>query len=239
MFVIYAIDGLEIDLVEKYDCQNLKQRFYGKTNISEFSEARTIVLWSSFATGQNKEEEVLKLGNKDMWNVKWPIKDTFFSKFNKPEIIDLPGFNYNTDQHQKQRKLLAGFFKEKDKEAKEKVRAGYNKLAFDHHKVIKAKFLKALDKDYDLVLGYFGLFDLIGHLNFGNELMIKMIYKELDEIAAIAKEKAEEMLILSDHGMFSKGMFGDHSDYGYWSTSFKDLGKPRITDIGKAITSSK
>jgi len=239
MFVIYAIDALEIDLVEKYDCQNLKQQFYGKIDISEFSEARTIVLWSSFMTGQNKEEEVLKLGNKEMWNVEWPIKNTFFSKFNKPKIIDLPGFNFNTKQHQKQRKLLAGFFKEKDRRKKPGIRAEYNKLAFDHHKVIKKRFLKALDQDHDLVLGYFGLFDLIGHLNFGNKTMIKMIYKELDEIAVIAKEKAEKMLILSDHGMFSKGMFGDHSDYGFWSTSFKDLKNPKITDISKVITSTK
>jgi hypothetical protein len=31
------------------------------------------------------------------------------------------------------------------------------------------------------------------------------------------------------------GMFGDHSNYGFWSTGLKDLGYPKITDFAKII----
>ncbi|RLJ01457.1 MAG: hypothetical protein DRP10_04065, partial [Candidatus Aenigmatarchaeota archaeon] len=80
MIIILAIDALEYELVEKFNCQNLKQKFYGKTDISEFTQPRTIVLWSSFMTGKNKEKEILLKGKKEMWNTKFDIKDTFFSE---------------------------------------------------------------------------------------------------------------------------------------------------------------
>ncbi len=32
------------------------------------------------------------------------------------------------------------------------------------------------------------------------------------------------------------GMFGDHSEYGYWSSGSSDLGLPKITDFPKIIT---
>jgi hypothetical protein len=27
------------------------------------------------------------------------------------------------------------------------------------------------------------------------------------------------------------GFFGDHSEYGFWSTNFKNLGTPKITEF--------
>ena len=81
MIAVLAVDALEYNLVEEFDCKNLKQEFCGKTDISEFSQPRTMVLWSSFITGKNKEKEVLAEGNKEMWDKKWPVKETFFSNF--------------------------------------------------------------------------------------------------------------------------------------------------------------
>jgi len=236
MITIFAIDALEFKLVEEFDTEHLKQKYYGKTNISEFSEPRTMVLWSSFMTGQNREKEILAKGDKEMWHTKWPIKETFFSSFNKPKIIDLPGFNYNVEQHGKQRKLLVQFFNEEEEVDKERVREKYNQLAFDHHRKIKEEFLKALDQDHDFLLGYFGLADLVGHLSFGNQTLMKMIYKDLNEIGAEVKKKSDETIVLSDHGMKGQGIFGDHSEYGFWSTNFKDLKIPKITDFAKIIS---
>ena len=62
--------------------------------------------------------------------------------------------------------------------------------------------------------------------------MMKMIYKDLDEIAGAIKQN---FIVLSDHGMKAIGQFGDHSEYGFWSTSFKDLNNPKITDFSKII----
>jgi len=236
MLVVYAIDALEIKKVEDYDSRNLKQKYYGKTNISEFSEPRTMVLWSSFMTGENREEEILVKGDKEMWNTKWPIKKTFFSKFKRPKVIDLPGYNYDTDQHHKQRELLKNFFETDNETEKARIKSEYNKLAFDHHKRIKKDFLKSLDNDYDLLLGYFGLADLVGHLSFGNSTLMRIIYQDLDEIGKIASKKADKILVLSDHGMKAQGMFGDHSTYGFWSTNFIDLKTPKITDFAEILT---
>ena len=82
------------------------------------------------------------------------------------------------------------------------------------------------------MLGYFSAADVVGHLNFGNKALMKMIYRDMDEIAAGIDDT---LIVLSDHGMERIGMFGDHSDHGFWSTGFKDLGTPRITDFAGII----
>ncbi len=240
MKVILAIDALEYDKVEEFNCKNLKQEYYGKTDISEFSQPRTMVLWSSFMTGENKEKEVLGEGNQEMWNKKWDIKETFFSKFQNLKVIDLPGFSYDLEAHEKSRKLLKSFFETDDQEEKENIRKEYNKDAFEHHKKVKEQFKKALEEEHDFILGYFSVVDVIGHLNFGNNTLMKMLYKEMDELAEKLRnnDKIEKLIVLSDHGMTALGMFGDHSDHGFWSTNFKDLEKPKITEIKDAIFES-
>jgi hypothetical protein len=74
--------------------------------------------------------------------------------------------------------------------------------------------------------------DVVGHLNFGNKMMMKMIYKDLDEIAGMIKDG---FIVLSDHGMEKVGIFGDHSNYGFWSTDYEDIGSPKITDFASII----
>jgi hypothetical protein len=232
MITVLAIDALEYTLVEEFNCKNLKQKFYGKTNISEFSEPRTMVLWSSFMTGKNMEKEILSKGDKEMWNIEIDIKDTFFNIFKNPKIIDLPGFNYDRGQHYKERQLLKKFFDTKNENKRRDIRSEYNDFSFRHHKKIKQEFSNALNGKYDFVLGYFSVADVIGHLNFGNKTMMKIIYEDFDDIA---KNVKNNYIVLSDHGMENIGMFGDHSRYGFWSTSFKDLGNPKITDLYKII----
>ena len=236
MIVVFAIDALEFKKVEEYNCENLKQKYYGKTDISEFSEPRTMVLWSSFITGQNKEKEVLGNGNKEMWNKKFDKDETFFKNFKNPAVIDLPGYSYELDVHEKSRKLLKEYFETDDPEKKEKIKEQYNKDALEHHKKVKEEFLKALDEKHDFVLGYFSAVDVIGHLNFGNSIMMKMLYREMDDIAKMIEEKYNcPMLIISDHGMKAIGQFGDHSEYGFWSTNFANLKTPKITDFSDVI----
>jgi len=232
MIVILAIDALEYSLVEEFNCYDLKQKFYGKTDISEFSQPRTIVLWSSFMTGKNMEKEIVSIGDKEMWYIKLDIENTFFNQFKNPKIIDLPGFTYSKEQHENERKLLKEFFDSENDEEKRNIRAAYNNIAFEHHRKIKQEFTSALKGDFDLVLGYFSVADVIGHLNFGNRTMMKMIYKDLDEIAGMI---SNTFIVLSDHGMERVGIFGDHSNYGFWSTGFKDIGNPRITDFAGII----
>jgi len=230
--IVFAIDALEYTLVEEFNCINLKQKFYGKTNIKEFSQPRTMVLWSSFMTGKNMEKEIMAKGDKEMWNTRIELKDTFFSRFKDPKIIDLPGFNYVKEQHEEERVLLKNYFDAKSDDEKNMIRAAYNNLAFEHYRRVKKEFTEALNAKHDFVLGYFSVADVVGHLNFGNRMMMKMIYKDLDEIAGKIKDS---FIVLSDHGMEKIGIFGDHSNYGFWSTDFEDIGNPRITDFAGII----
>ncbi|KXB08529.1 hypothetical protein AKJ56_01070 [candidate division MSBL1 archaeon SCGC-AAA382N08] len=234
MTVVLAIDALEYEKIEEFDCENLKQVTYGKTDISEFDQPRTMVLWSSFMTGENKEEEILAKGDEEMWNTEFKIGETFFSNFKNPKIIDLPGFSYDRSQHEKERELMKEFFEEAENdEEKKEIREEYNQHGLKHHRKVKEQFLNSLKKDHDFVLGYFSAADVIGHLNFGNRVLMKMIYDDLDEIAQEIKEiRDDNLLVLSDHGMEGVGMFGDHNEYGFWS--FDDgcnLDEPQLTDF--------
>jgi hypothetical protein len=191
-----------------------------------------MVLWSSFITGVNTENRVLALGNREMWNLSLDIKETFFTSFKSPVIIDLPGFSYDVQQHASERELLRKYFEAKDSSDKERIRNDYNGLALKHHQTIKAAFEKALMEDHDFILAYFSLADVLGHLNFGDSGMMKIVY---DDFNAIAASVRGQLIVLSDHGMVNVGMFGDHSNYGFWSTAYRDLGNPKITSFGKII----
>jgi hypothetical protein len=228
MIVILAIDALEYNLVTQFSCRNLLQQYFGKTDITEFSQPRTMVLWSSFMTGTNMEEEILKSGDREMWNTVIPREKTFFSWFDNEVVIDLPGYSYESAQHDRERGLLKEFFDAASPDDKEEIRKEYNAHAFAHHRAVRQTFTDALCREHDLVLGYFSIADVIGHLNFGNRMMMRMIYKELDEIAGAIPVPH---LVLSDHGMKAVGSFGDHSEYGFWSTAWEDLGQPKITDL--------
>lgn len=230
--IVLAIDALEYELVEKFDYKNLKQKHYGKTDISEFRQPRTIVLWASFLSGKNIEGEILKLGDEKMWDFKIEKEDSFLEKFHC-KVIDLPAFSYDKEQHEKERRLLKEFFEKEDEEKAEEIKKRYNKNAFEHHKKIKEEFFSVLEEDYDLVIGYFSIVDVIGHLNFGNEALMKIIYKDMDDIAKKAKEYGK-VLILSDHGMKRIGRFGDHNRYGFWSFD-KGLKKVKITEFAEII----
>lgn len=240
MIIVFAIDALEYTKVEEFNCTKLKQNYYGKTDITEFSQPRTMVLWSSFMTGENKEKDVLGEGNQEMWNKRWDIKETVFSEFKNPIVLDIPGFSYELDAHEKSRELLKSFFTTDDKDKKEEIRKEYNTDAFAHHKKVKEQFMNALKEDHDFILGYFSVIDVIGHLNFGNTTMIKMLYKEMEELMdEIKKIPDAKIIVLSDHGMEALGMFGDHSKYGFWSTNFEDLKTPKITSFADTIRGIK
>lgn len=234
MIVILAIDALEYNLVERFGCSHLMQNYYGKTDISEFSEPRTMVLWSSFMTGKNLEVEILEKGDKGMWETHMDHPRTFFSRFSSPAVIDLPGYSYDIREHEREREILKQYFDAGSPADKELVKKEYNDRAFAFHRKIKDEFITALKENHDFVLGYFSIADVIGHLNFGNTPLMRMIYHDLDEIAGAIPAP---YIVLSDHGMEPLGMFGDHSRYGFWSSSEKDLGNPKITEFFKMMVS--
>jgi hypothetical protein len=209
------------------------QASYGKTDLSEFDEPRTVVIWSSFMAGRNLEREILNSGQ-PLWAFKLKLEDTFLSKFNNPVALDVPGYSYMKEQHDRERAALKAFFNDKSITIEE-----YDKIAFEHHKRIKSEFLDAIASgNHELVMGYFNLADTIGHLSFGVTSKMRLIYDELSQLVGAVQARYDyPLLIISDHGMKPVGRFGDHSDYGFWASNVKlDLTTPKITEFADIIT---
>ncbi len=227
MAIILGIDALEYEYVREFGCRNLMQLCFGKTDISEFSEPRTIVLWSSFLAGKNLEREIISFGNERMWDFTLKPEQTFLAKFKKPRVVDVPGFAYSREQHDLERSLLRKFFNN------EITVEEFGKPVLEYHRKIKEQFFIDLKKEFDLLFYYFNAADVIGHVSFGQKSKMRLIYQGLDEIAAKAAATGQKMLIVSDHGMQPVGRFGDHRrEYGFWSTSFDaKLQNPKITSF--------
>ena len=49
--IILALDALDLQQVRRFNCRNLMQKERGQPDLSDFEQARTVVLWASFLTG--------------------------------------------------------------------------------------------------------------------------------------------------------------------------------------------
>ena len=219
--IVLALDALDLNLVQKFECKNLMQREYGQTDISDFNLARTVVLWASFLTGKNMEA---KIPIKTQWEFKLNLKETFLKFFKSYKAIDIPAFSFK-QSHIKERKLLKQYFDDKS------TIEEYNAVIWKNHEEDKKEFINSIGK-FDLVIGYFNLADAIGHLSFGVPQKMREVYHELEKIAKEAKNSDDFILVISDHGMKAVGRYGDHTKNGFYSANRKlALNFPRITDF--------
>ncbi len=210
MIIILGLDGLDYGCVNNFNCRNLMQCSYGRTDLSVYRELKTVALWSSFLAEKNIEEEVSK--DSMIWSFRLPVEMTFFSKVKTWQAFDVPGFTYEQPIHQEERDKLKDFF---DKKC---AIEDYDRIVFEHYRRSKEIFLNNLQKSCDIQMGYFSLADAIGHLSFGVTSKMRIVYEELDTLAyEVCRHKKTGMMILSDHGMEPVGRFGDHSHYGFWS----------------------
>jgi hypothetical protein len=224
--IILGLDGLDYDYVVGFGCKALMQKSFGRTDISEFAEPRTVVLWSSFLAGKNLERRVLQ---GDLWSFRLEPAETFF-KSRRWRAIDVPGLTYEVQMHQKERAALKAFF---DKRC---TIEAYDEVVFKNHQTVKERFFTEMGADYDILMSYFSLADAIGHLSFGIRPKMRLVYIELDQIAKKAAKATDVLLIISDHGMKAVGRFGDHSDRGFWSFNFEtELGNLQITQFRRII----
>jgi len=237
--IILGLDALDANVVEKFNCKNLMQIEYGKTDIGGFALERTVVLWASFLTGKDMENEIPIKGQ---WEFKLQKENTFFNFFDFVKTVDVPAFSLKLVNHEKERALLAGFFKNENKIEE------FDDFVWKNHEKNKKDFFTVLD-DFPhadvtdkskIIMGYFDLGDAIGHLSFGDESKMKRVYKELDELALKtknhAKKNGDTVLIVSDHGMKTVGRFGDHTKNGFYSFNKKlEIGMPKITDFFEIV----
>jgi len=225
--IILALDALDLQMVEKYNCRNLMQLEYGQTDISEFQLPRTVVLWASFLTGKNMEA---KIPVKTQWEFKLKPDETFFRFFDAFKAIDVPAFSLKDKNHAEERRLLKAYFDE-DSTVEE-----YDVVVWKNHEENKNDFFDSLNR-FDMVMGYFDLADAIGHLSFGISEKMERSYRELESLAKEVRALSDDIiLIVSDHGMKAVGRYGDHNRNGFYSANRRlGLDVPRITDFHDAI----
>ena len=225
--IILAFDALDLGMVEKFNCKNLMQLEYGRTDISEFKLARTVVLWASFLTGKNMEAEIPL---KTQWEFKLKPEETFFPYFKTYIAIDVPAFSLKDKNHAEERRLLKAYF---DDEA---TIEEYDEAVWKNHVENKKEFFSSIGK-FNLVMGYFDLADAIGHLSFGIPEKMEEVYMELEDLTREVKVSTDDLvLIISDHGMKPVGRYGDHSKNGFYSANERlGLSLPKITDFHDLI----
>jgi len=168
------------------------------------------------------------------------IKKPFFSHFKNVYTLDVPSFSYIKGQHDAERALMKEFFESGSEDEQHLIREDFNKRCFDHYKKMKEQFWDDIHEEYDLAMVYFNIADVIGHLNFGNTFLMKMIYQDLDELAGEVQKKFPnaKVLVISDHGMKALGYYGEHTHYSFWSTNWKvELTRPKITAFHDLISS--
>ena len=225
--IILALDGLELGMVRKFRCRNLMQLEHGQTDISEFKLPRTVVLWASFLSGRNLEEEIPV---ETQWGFRLRPEETFFRFFGSYVALDVPAFSLKDANHAEERRLLKAYF---DDEAEVE---DYDAVVWRNHEENKKDFFEALGR-FDLVMGYFDLADAIGHLSFGIPRKMETVYDELERLAGeVSSSTDDHLLVISDHGMKAVGRYGDHTRNGFYSANWRvGLSLPRITDFHDLI----
>ena len=219
--IILALDALDLEQVKKYNCEHLMQEECGKTDLSDFTQPRTVVLWSSFLTGKNMESQIPL---KTQWEFKVEPEQTFLKFVGTYKTIDVPAFSHKP-LHVKERQLLKGFFEETATVEE------FDEIVWKIHEENKKEFFEAVGK-FDLLMGYFNLADSIGHLSFGITEKMAKVYQELEQMAEKLKDVDDSVLIISDHGMKAVGRFGDHNRNGFYSFNHKvELNLPKVTSF--------
>lgn len=261
--LILAFDGLEYELVEKYRLNGLKQRIYGYIDVSNFKHILTPIIWRSFITGLEPEEHRVYSwwrfsSNRTLDRIAHWVRYNFpiiknMSSYKLKRIARLFGLNIKpTDKSDIRyptifdyaRKPIALFIPSYNEEpwirdayskAMEKGVKAFERVLWEVHKYRVSKFLKALDRDWDLLMAWFDLADWMGHLYMGkSNLKIFKTYVELNRLALEASKRIDDetlLIIVSDHGMMPGEHGGEHSPRAYYSFNKDIEWRPKkITD---------
>ncbi len=229
--VILAFDGLEYDLVVKWDLRGIMQRHYGRHAVVKsprYGKAHTPSSWISFITGLPPEEH----GVDDWWSwgriLDWlrthpPLvwvkgKRRILAKLGiklKPRIVGKDMVKAETifDVIQPSIALNVPGWNEPTEphiEYEEALKRGVRDLiakVWEWHEWRKHQFFKELvsPEKWRLLMAWFDLADIIGHVCMTKcRLELRKAYVELDRLArqvAVRIPPNTALLIVSDHGM--------------------------------------
>jgi len=120
------------------------------------------------------------------------------------------------------------------------------KYSLEMYKKEKRMLLDALKKDYQLIFWYTPFLDKIEHFYINKKSKLLNIYIDLNKLVRKIYEiisSNDILYIVSDHGMVPversvSGSFGEHSDYGFFSSNTGELIK-KPQDLFDLVVSKK
>lgn len=280
--LVIAFDGLDYELIQEFELENIVQREFGTIEYPELVyKISTSELFASFITGETWKNHGIKHLKR-------------FDKEFANDILKSKQMDWITDNIRggyRLRKLLAGaldtdeiapdkrylkcesIFEEIDNSRAMFV-PGYNpspvfetgmdflmRKRHDNEKCIrefddrdfeirKEKLFSELDNDIigarDFLMCHFGRPDYHQHLygtpeieQFFDKDKLKVLYREIDELAERIKEKAldkgyDTVIFMSDHGLPAKN---EHNRNAFYSSNTEIFGTetPLITDFHDVI----
>ena len=259
---ILGLDGLEYNLVKKWDLQNLKQKEYCKISVP-ITEKRGVPLspevWASFLTGKQilglefvrpgstgkimkflmflRRHIPLSLGIGRRVRHKAPRT---FPQLKLSTFIDKPGVSeINAPYYSYDHTVFSTIQRFGNDEIS--MQQAVNELLAIYKKR-KKQILSEIEiklKSSNVVFAFANFPDSIQHFLFMRPQSIKKLYIDLDNFVLSLKRivKDEGFVIISDHGFdLKKGM---HSLYGFYSSNMIINPKPkRITDFYNIILES-
>ena len=247
--VILGMDGLEYNLVLKWNLKNLMQKTYGSIRIGEEYYSHgvpyTPIVWTSFISGKKPTETNVK----DWWSygklldwirykppfIWFKNKRKYLMKFGlKPKVLTKEKWNSKTffDECKPSKAIYVAGYNSPDEYHLELSNAMYKsideyvKVVWKWHEKKKKKVLDSLGK-YKLIMVWLDASDVLGHIWFvKHPLKLRLLYYDLDKFAKEVQDNVDEntvILIVSDHGMEESGdgVTGNHSDHNFWSLNFK------------------
>jgi len=238
------------DLLYEFEVGFIRLRI--PTSIGDIFERRMWGGWGGRVLG--KLAPLRKYLKERIWRIRLKPEDTFLKYFNSYRAIDMVALTHKTRRHKKERELMGDYFNydveegaldkiwetlhelyyggrrshHKDSEKKRiEAENRFKRLVWDDHRENKAELFEALQRDYEIILFFTPLADLIGHIGFGSDPEMKKVYRELDSMVGHVSEKVKEtgatIIGLSDHGMeqivfktengrIKRTRYGDHSE---------------------------
>jgi len=176
----------------------------------------------------------LKFENKPYWFWLPEHIETIFDVVKPSIALKIPSYNYFYDLYKEYSVLNVYAGKEPQIKAEKRF--------WDLFTKEKDDCLKHLDtRNWKLFMAQFHITDSIGHMYAGNLSKMYECYVQMNDFVNEVKQLLVGntlVLIVSDHGMrpLESGVFGDHSDYGFYSSNFiLNLRNPNITSFKRVI----
>lgn len=255
---ILGLDGLEYNLVHKWNLSNLLQEQNGKTKVpinKKVGEPISPQVWGSFLTGHVVDKEFdktgfrgpvakilrflrgyiplsLGLGEKVGATTEFPeLAETTFLDITDSKEINVPYYSFNNDIF----KLLAKGRRE-NMTLTQKIRI-LKELYVKNKNQIALAVSEGLPQC--LTFAFMSFPDAICHQAWLRPKFIRQFYHDLDYFVYKLKNELNEdvlFLIISDHGFNIKK--GSHSHHGFYSSNQPITPEPkRITDFFQLILS--